>query len=251
MLGSTRCDCRSRRADYGEPYARANLQIFNFGIKRGIVEINPAAGVDNPGAERQRDRVFSEEEMRTLWDTLGREPARIAAIFRLGLLTAQRRGEILGMRWAELDLDAGWWTIPAERARTGWHTGYHSRRKPSKLLCEIKAGSRDDAPGLPGGRIGQPLANLQKPLRRVKRASGLDFKFHDLRRTAASHMTGIGVSRLVVSKLLNHVERGITAVYDRHSYDAEKRAALIKWEHHLSIIVAGENIASNVIVLKG
>jgi site-specific recombinase XerD len=49
---------------------------------------------------------------------------------------------------------------------------------------------------------------------------------HDLRRTAASHMTAKGISRLVVSKLLNHVELGVTAVYDRHSYDQDKRSAL-------------------------
>jgi integrase len=121
----------------------------------------------------------------------------------------------------------------------------------SRLLREIKAVSPDEALVFRGGRIGQPLANLQKPLRRVKRASGLDFKFHDLRRTAASHMTGIGVSRLVVSKLLNHVERGITAVYDRHTYDAEKRAALMRWERHLMAIVAGEKAAaSNIIALQ-
>ncbi len=39
-------------------------------------------------------------------------------------------------------------------------------------------------------------------------------------------MVGAGVPRLVVSKILNHVETGVTAVYDRHSYDPEKRAAL-------------------------
>ena len=55
------------------------------------------------------------------------------------------------------------------------------------------------------------------------------FKPHDLRRTAASHLTGMGFSRLVVSKLLNHVESGVTAVYDRHSYDTEKREALAAW----------------------
>ncbi|MBM4345178.1 MAG: tyrosine-type recombinase/integrase [Deltaproteobacteria bacterium] len=55
------------------------------------------------------------------------------------------------------------------------------------------------------------------------------FSPHDLRRTAASHMTGMGFSRLVVSKILNHVERGVTAVYDRHSYDREKREALEAW----------------------
>ncbi|MGD0076670.1 MAG: tyrosine-type recombinase/integrase [Candidatus Binataceae bacterium] len=62
----------------------------------------------------------------------------------------------------------------------------------------------------------------------------VDFQLHDLRRTAASHMTGIGIPRLVVSKILNHVESGITAVYDRHSYDAEKCAALLKWARHLT-----------------
>ncbi|HKF93306.1 MAG TPA: tyrosine-type recombinase/integrase [Gammaproteobacteria bacterium] len=56
-----------------------------------------------------------------------------------------------------------------------------------------------------------------------------DLTPHDLRRTAASHMTGMGISRLVVAKILNHAESGITVVYDRHSYDAEKRQTLNAW----------------------
>ena len=60
---------------------------------------------------------------------------------------------------------------------------------------------------------------------------------HDLRRTAASHMTSIGISRLVVSKILNHAEPGVTAVYDRHSYDREKRAALAAWGARLEEII--------------
>ena len=69
----------------------------------------------------------------------------------------------------------------------------------------------------------------------------MSFVPHDLRRTAASHMTGMGISRLVVSKLLNHVERGVTAVYDRHSYDQEKRAALEAWGAHLERIIGSYN----------
>jgi hypothetical protein len=53
-------------------------------------------------------------------------------------------------------------------------------------------------------------------------------------------MTGMGISRLVVAKILNHAESGITAVYDRHSYDAEKRQALDAWGHKLQSIVRGE-----------
>ena len=66
----------------------------------------------------------------------------------------------------------------------------------------------------------------------------LAYTCRNLRRTAASHMTGIGISRLVVNKLLNHVERGITAVYDRHSYDSEKVAALAKWDRRAAEILA-------------
>ncbi|MGH8627111.1 MAG: tyrosine-type recombinase/integrase [Gammaproteobacteria bacterium] len=65
------------------------------------------------------------------------------------------------------------------------------------------------------------------------------FTPHDLRRTAASHMTSMGIPRLVVSKILNHAETGVTAVYDRHSYDAEKRQALDTWGQKLEGIVGG------------
>jgi integrase len=69
---------------------------------------------------------------------------------------------------------------------------------------------------------------------------------HDLRRTAASFMTSLGISRLTVSKILNHVETGVTAIYDRHSYDREKTAALEAWAARLEEIVSGEAVAGNV-----
>jgi len=55
------------------------------------------------------------------------------------------------------------------------------------------------------------------------------FTPHDLRRTAATKMTEAGINRLAISKVLNHAESGVTAVYDRHSYDKEKRQALETW----------------------
>ncbi|MGH7858510.1 MAG: tyrosine-type recombinase/integrase, partial [Candidatus Binatia bacterium] len=88
-------------------------------------------------------------------------------------------------------------------------------------------------------RGGGPMTEIQKAVYRIRKDTGIDFVFHDLRRTAASYMTAIGVSRLVVSKVLNHVERGITAVYDRHSYDADKRRAIIRWERKLTDILEG------------
>ncbi len=77
-------------------------------------------------------------------------------------------------------------------------------------------------------------------MRRVRaRAELQDFWLHDLRRTAASKMAPLGVARRVISKLLNHAEGGVTSIYDRHSYDDEKRAAVLKWERRLMDIVEG------------
>jgi integrase len=93
--------------------------------------------------------------------------------------------------------------------------------------------------------IGSPFTK-----HRIRDRSQVRFVPRDLRRTAASHMTGMGIGRLVVSKLLNHVERGVTAVYDRHSYDREKRAALEVWGAQLErIIGAYGGVLGNVIAL--
>lgn len=78
---------------------------------------------------------------------------------------------------------------------------------------------------------------------------GINFVPHDLRRTAASHMTSMGIPRLVVSKGLNHVERGVTAVYDRHSYDREKRQALEAWARRLQSIIGKADAESKVLPL--
>jgi integrase len=95
----------------------------------------------------------------------------------------------------------------------------------------------------PSPRAGKSItaSSLTKAVNRNRDKIGVDdFSSHDLRRTAASYMTGIGIDRLVVSKILNHVESGITAVYDRHSYDNEKRQALNAWGRMLQQILGGD-----------
>jgi len=218
--------------------------IFNFGVSKEIIESNPAYRVPKPGAERRRDRVLSEAEIRKVWDSLRALNPKVAPIFKLALLTAQRRSEICGMRWSELDLDAGWWTIPAERSKNHLSHRVPITGEALSILLSLKEAPIDPVHVFRGRRIGSPLASLQKPIRRLKVASAVDFKFHDLGRTAASHMTGIGIPRLIVGKILNHVERGITAVYDRHGYDREKREALSKWNSRLTEIVGSASLIS-------
>jgi len=88
----------------------------------------------------------------------------------------------------------------------------------------------------------KPLSNIERTRRRARAQSKVaNCTPHDFRRTAASLMSGMGVSRLTVKKLLNHVDSEITAVYDRHSYDSEKRLALETWGRRVERIVSGES----------
>jgi len=89
--------------------------------------------------------------------------------------------------------------------------------------------------------------HAQKAIERVVERSGVSFRGHDLRRTGASLMVGAGAPRPVVSKILNHVETGVTAVYDRQSYDLEKRAALDYWGRRLEAIVVNRQPAAKLL----
>src|SRR5215472_8114781 len=145
------------------------------------------------------------------------------------------------MTWPEVDLENGWWMLPGSRAKNGLAHRVPLENQALEILCNLKNPESDPVFVFRGGKRGQAIANLQKRMHAIRERTGIcDFKFHDLRRTAASHMTGLGIPRLVVSKILNHAEQGVTAVYDRHSYDAEKREALLKWDLQVAEIIKAE-----------
>lgn len=239
--------------DRGSPIA-ANRSLavvrrmFGWAMSRDIIPSNPCAAVKAPGKETRRDRVLSVDEVAALWRSLGTpefpisQPIRLA--LKLQLVTAQRKGEVINAEWSEFDLSEGVWTIGAKKAKNGMPHRVPLSPLALAILDEVRATA-------PTGR--EPKWLFQSPrrdgpitgpavdhaMRDSRGALGIaDATPHDLRRTAASHMTSIGISRLVVSKILNHAEPGITAVYDRHSYDFEKRAALDAWGGRLEEIIA-------------
>ncbi len=215
-------------------------KMFNFAIENDWLETNPCHMIKRPGLEKQRDRVLSEEEIARVWKALDDESPLIAALFRLRVLTAQRGGEVQGAAWAEFDLTGAWWTIPSERSKNGLAHRVPLSPQAVRILKTWRAASEESMWVFPSGKKSRPhIAHAQKAIERIVRASNVEFRGHDLRRTAASLMVGAGVPRLVVSKILNHVETGVTAVYDRHSYDLEKRAALEYWGRRVDDIVRG------------
>jgi integrase len=207
---------------------------------------NPCRGLERPARERPRERVLDAGELRAVWRALEQEDVVVAALFRLYLLTAQRDGELRTLAWADVDLAAGWWTIPGARSKNA-----HAHRVPLSstavaVLRELLERRREGSPWVfptPRTSASGHRGRVYKAVHRLRRRSGVtDFTPHDLRRTAASHMTSIGVPRLVVSKLLNHTERGVTAVYDRYGYDREKREAVEAWARRLGEIVRGGGV---------
>jgi integrase len=204
--------------------------------------------VKAPAKERRRDRVLTADEIANLWHALENPELSMSPAIRLALklqlVTAQRKGEVIGAGWCEFDLDGQVWTIPSDKAKNGMPHRVPLTPLALAVLNDIASTNeaRKDAPRwlFPSPRTSKPITGpaVDHAMRDNRDALGTgDATLHDLRRTAASHMTSIGMTRLVVSKILNHAEPGVTAVYDRHSYDAEKRAALAAWGSRLEDII--------------
>lgn len=218
-------------------------KIFNFAVSKEMVELNPAYRVPKPGKEQQRSRTLSDDEIVVVWRALEGETRDMAALFKVLLLTGQRRGEVLAMRRGELDLKGGWWAIPGEHTKNGREHRVPLVGRALSILEELSAGRGDSDLVFPGRVNGRPIVNVAKPLARtIRRAGVVSFAIHDLRRTAATGLARNGIPTAVISKLLNHVSGDsgvgrITQIYNRYDYDKEKRDALIRWDAHIAQIL--------------
>jgi integrase len=210
-------------------------KLFNWALARDLLAVNPCYRVSKPSTENRSDRVLTEEEIGVVWQALAAEAPLTGATFKLRLLTAQRGAEVLAMRWDHIS--NGWWTIPAEIAKNGLAHRVPLSAPVRVLLDEIRPLGNGSEWVFPSANGDDHRVAIHKAHNRIRCRSGVSFVPHDLRRTAASHMTSIGISRIVVAKILNHAEPGVTAVYDRHSYDSEKRAALTAWGARLEEII--------------
>lgn len=266
--------------DRGAPYQANRVhallrKAFNWFSARGIVDATPVANIASPAAEVSRDRVLSDDEIRAVWlgaDTIGWPFGPLA---RLLLLTGQRREEVAGAEWSELDLDAPEpiWTIPKERIKNKTaHTVPLSPAAVTIFKSLPKVTGTDGAARLvftttgktPVSGFSRGKISLDAAALAVARSEAVgrgadpskvtipDWRFHDLRRTAASGMAGMGIPPHVVEKVLNHRSgtiRGVAAVYNRHDYAADRRRALEAWADEVAAIV-DPNRADNVVLLR-
>jgi integrase len=223
-------------------------KIFTWALDEEIIQASPAVRLKRPGEEQGRERSLTDDEIRTLWPVFTTMGYPFGHGLKFLLVTGQRRGEVGSLKWSDIDGDG--WNLPGARAKSK-----QGHRVPlSTLALEIL----EQCPQLGdyvfmSGRGAEPLEGWDGAKRRADSFLAkpiAPWRIHDLRRTMATQMRSLGVDRLVVSKLLNHAESGITKTYDRYAADPEKAAAMERWSDKLKEIISGEKPEKVVLLHK-
>ena len=243
-----------------QPYAgrRTAIQLLrhlsaclSWGMERGLLDRHAAIGIKPPAEAATRDRVLTAPELRTILAAADAAPddgfrGGFGDVVKLLLLTAQRRGEVGGMAWSEIDLENAQWSLPADRCKNARPHTVPLPRQAVEILRRHYAPGRVHVFGAKdtGVLVWQDCRDgFAKPL-------GLPhWTLHDLRRTAVTGMAELGIQPHVIEAIVNHQsghKAGVAGVYNRAQYSQEKRAALQRWADHVERIVAGE-AAENVV----
>jgi len=216
-------------------------KLFNWAMSRDLLPTSPCLGVQPPSVERPRDRVLSDQEITVFWNGLLSTSLSLLeqSALRLQLLTGTRIGEVAGATWSEFDIEKGVWIIPAARTKNGRELCLPLPTTALQLIKNLPRNTNYLFPIRRGGTGHIRVDSLGKHLSQNMAVFGVSapFRTHDLRRTMATNLAELGISRTVIDAVLNHTEQGVIAIYDRHSYFAEKRQALEAWAERLSQIV--------------
>ena len=235
--------------------------LYNWAITRGIYGIEasptdrlrPAALI---GKRVSRDRVLDDAEIAAFWHVADRKLGYpFGPLFRLLLLTGQRKSEIGNARWSEIDLKAKTLTIDAARYKTGI-----AHVVP---LCDDALAILDGLPRFDGSDLlfsfdgERPVTSYYEAKPRVDRLMAEElgyapppFVLHDLRRTTRTRLAALRIPSEVAELVIGHTKKGIQAVYDRHAYADEKRNALAAWAVLLRTIVEPPVAPSNVVSMR-
>lgn len=257
-------------------------QMFRFALHREIVDRNPLDGVEKRavgGKETERDRILTPDEIKVLAAALpaaGMSKRSELAVWLI-LATACRVGELMNARWEHVDLKAGKWLIPAENSKNQRQHVVHLSPFALTYLRQLEELRERDESGqlVPwvfpnrAGKgpvciksFGKQLTDRQRAndgerlSRRSKNTDALalpggHWTAHDLRRTAATIMAGLGISSDVIEECLNHMIQGrVTRVYIRDRREADQARAFDALGAKLAELATGQTAPSNVVELR-
>jgi integrase len=221
--------------------ARGALSTFYvWALGNGLAEVNPVVGTLKPKDAEPREHVLADDGLSAIWRASGDDD--YGKVIKLLILTGARRAEVGGMRWSELDLERGRWTIPAERSKN--RRAHTLPLMPMALDIIRGVPPRVSRDQLFGSRSADGLshwhakADLDRQLGEIVGP----WRVHDIRRSVATRMADLGVQPHVIEQILNHQSghrAGPAGIYNRSSYEREVRAALALWTDHVRALVEG------------
>lgn len=223
---------------------------------------NPLRDVKPPAKVESRERVLSKAELVEIMAQADKLAPAFAALYRLAILTGQRRSEIAELDWQELDRNAAVWSIPGSRTKNG--SPQIVPLSPAAVAEFDRLAGGDDWPrrgyaittdqrtpvsGFSAAKR-QMDALLIEAAEKAERDVPEPWRFHDLRRSLATGFQRLGIRFEVTEAVLNHLSGargGVAGVYQRHDWAEEKRTALEAWADHLAAADAAD--AGNIITL--
>jgi integrase len=251
-------DIVNRGAPIAANRVLAILRKFGrWAVSREIIEHSPCDGVMARSAETPRDRTLDDCELRLIWQAAEALEWRYAAIIRLLILTGQRRGEVVGMRWDEVDLEKKLWSLPPSRTKNKRPHVLPLSSAAIHILQALPRVENDAGLVFPArvmkGKDAIPVSAHSKAKLRLDQAiaalAGAEgsapvaqFGFHDLRRSCASGMAKLGVDLHVIERCLNHVSGsfgGIVSVYQKFKFEDGMRRAMDAWGAYVERLIAG------------
>jgi integrase len=216
---------------------KATKTFLRWCVGRAVLDQSPAEGVPLPSKEVARDRVLDDEELARVILAARQIGGPYGGVVEFLALTGQRREEVAGLQWEELDLARRIWTIPKSRTKNA--KGHIVHLSDQSVAVLKRANQRGP---LVFSLLGaKPFQEFSRAKRRLDHLSGVTgWRLHDLRRTCVSGMARLGIVPHVADKILNHQSgtiSGVAAVYQRHDFLAERQEALERWGIHLARIV--------------
>jgi integrase len=216
---------------------KATKTFLRWCVGRAVLDQSPAEGVPLPSKEIARDRVLDDDELAQVILAARKISGPYGSIVELLALAGQRREEVAGLQWKELDLAQRVWTLPKSRTKNAKAHVVHLSEQSMAVLK--RANQRGPYVfSLLGTKPFQEFSRAKRRLDQLSKVTG--WRLHDLRRTCVSGMARLGIAPHVADKILNHQSgaiSGVAAVYQRHEFLAERQEALERWGIHVARIV--------------
>lgn len=243
-------------------------KFFNWCAEKDLLEIPPTDRMKAPAQKTMGERTLSETEIVEVWKAFEAKGESFRDLFKLLLLTGQRRSEVGNMTYGELvglDGDKPTWEIPGSRTKNGRpHSVPLSKEAvaiitnlpiigESGLLFTTNGTTPISAFSKAKGRIDAHIAEERKKVE--NEAVMPEWDLHDLRRTMVTMMNErLAIAPHVVEACVNHVsggaKAGVAGVYNKALYLSERRTALQSWATYVTNLVAIAD-AKNVVKLAG